>query len=62
MVYEPLVARYRSPDYPQFFSSYTYHKLNTGSSKTDVGNIETYHSKTVKHIEMIEVLKYGETT
>jgi hypothetical protein len=34
----------------------------TGSSKKNAGIIKTYHSKTVKHIEMIQVLKSGKRT
>jgi hypothetical protein len=34
----------------------------TGSSKKNAGIIKTYHSKTVKHIEMIQVLKCGKRT
>jgi hypothetical protein len=32
----------------------------TGSSKKNARIIKTYHLKTVKHIKMIQVLKYGE--
>jgi hypothetical protein len=35
---------------------------NTGPSKKNARIIKTYHSKTVKHIEMIQVLKCGERT
>jgi hypothetical protein len=35
---------------------------NTGSSKKNAGIIKTYHSKTVDHIEMIQVLKCSERT
>jgi hypothetical protein len=34
----------------------------TGSSEKNVGIIKTYQSKTVKYIEMIQVLKCGERT
>jgi hypothetical protein len=34
----------------------------TGSSKKNARIIKTYHSKTVKHIEMIQELKCGERT
>jgi hypothetical protein len=33
----------------------------TGSSKKNAGIIKTYHSKTVRHIEMIQLLKCGES-
>jgi hypothetical protein len=36
--------------------------VSTGSSKKNAGIIKTYHSKTVKHIKMIQVLKCGERT
>jgi hypothetical protein len=46
-----------SPD----LNSSTYH-FYTGSSKKNAGIIKTYHSKTVKHIKMIQVLKCGKRT
>jgi hypothetical protein len=35
-------------------------KTNTGSSKNNTGILKTYHSKSVKHIEMVQVSKFGE--
>jgi hypothetical protein len=36
--------------------------LNIGSSKENAEIIETYRSKTVKYIEMVQVSKCGERT